>query len=74
MFMAGGFTSNALITNLTAASTIAVYQDVVNEYKYAALFGRINYQYKNRYFLTLQGGEMAPVVLVRTKNLQILVP
>lgn len=45
------FPTNALITNLTAAQYISIIQDVVTEYKYAALFGRINYQFNNRYFL-----------------------
>ncbi len=50
-----GFESNALITNLTAAKTIGVVQDELSEYKYSALFGRINYQYKNKYLLNLTG-------------------
>ena len=50
-----GFESNALITNLAAANTVWVDSDVLTAYKYAALFGRINYQYKNRYILNLTG-------------------
>ncbi|WP_423128050.1 SusC/RagA family TonB-linked outer membrane protein [Gaoshiqia sp. Z1-71] len=50
-----GFKSNALITNLAAAANIMVTRDDEAEYKYAALFGRINYQYKNRYILNLTG-------------------
>jgi TonB-linked SusC/RagA family outer membrane protein len=50
-----GFESNALITNLEAASNIVVNSNNVVVYKYAALFGRINYQYKNRYILNLTG-------------------
>jgi TonB-linked SusC/RagA family outer membrane protein len=50
-----GFESNSMITNLAAASNITVSRDIVTEYKYAAIFGRINYQYKNRYIINLTG-------------------
>ncbi|KOH43270.1 SusC/RagA family TonB-linked outer membrane protein [Sunxiuqinia dokdonensis] len=50
-----GFQSNALITNLAAASTVSISDDSRTEYKYAAVFGRINYQYKSRYILNLTG-------------------
>jgi TonB-linked SusC/RagA family outer membrane protein len=50
-----GFTSNALITNVAAASNIYVYSDNPTDYKYAAVFGRLNYQYKNRYIINFTG-------------------
>ncbi len=50
-----GFQSNALITNITAATTITVNNDEKIQYKYAAIFGRINYQYKERYIFNLTG-------------------
>lgn len=50
-----GFKSNALITSLSAASNVSVNNDQKKEYKYAALFGRVNYQYKNRYIINLTG-------------------
>ncbi len=49
------FESNALITNLAAAGNVTVIYDTETGYKYAALFGRINYQYKKRYILNLTG-------------------
>ncbi|MCK0115094.1 SusC/RagA family TonB-linked outer membrane protein [Gelidibacter sp. F63206] len=49
------FDSNALITNLAAAGTTSISSDAETTYKYAAAFGRINYQYKNRYILNLTG-------------------
>lgn len=49
------FESNALITNLAAAGNVTVIYDTQTGYKYAALFGRINYQYNNRYILNLTG-------------------
>jgi TonB-linked SusC/RagA family outer membrane protein len=53
--LGSGFESNALITNLSAANNIWVDSDVLTQYKYAALFGRINYQYRNRYIINLTG-------------------
>lgn len=50
-----GFESNALITNVAAATNIWVDYDTETGYKYAALFGRINYQYKGKYILNLTG-------------------
>lgn len=51
--IATGFASNALLYNLSAASQISFkdFSDV--NYKYAAVFGRANYQYKNRYILNV---------------------
>ncbi|WP_298650648.1 SusC/RagA family TonB-linked outer membrane protein [uncultured Proteiniphilum sp.] len=53
--MGYGFESNALITNLAAAGNVSVNSDTGSEYKYAAVFGRVNYQYKNKYILNLTG-------------------
>ena len=50
-----GYKSNALITNLAAATTITIMNDEKTEYKYAAFFGRFNYQYRNRYILNFTG-------------------
>jgi len=50
-----GFESNALITNLEAAQNIMVTRDDQVNYKYAAAFGRLNYQYKSRYIINLTG-------------------
>ncbi len=49
------YESNSLLTNLTAAGTLLIRGDDTTDYKYAAVFGRINYQYKNRYILNLTG-------------------
>lgn len=46
-----GFSSNALIRNLSAAVNKSIPQDIRNEYRYASVFARANYQYKNRYIL-----------------------
>lgn len=48
-----GFASNALLQNIAAATTVTFsdFSDV--RYRYAALFGRLNYQYLNRYILNM---------------------
>ncbi|MFS4474159.1 SusC/RagA family TonB-linked outer membrane protein [Chryseobacterium sp. T20] len=50
-----GFENNQFITNIGAAKTVMTLEDSNIEYRYAALFGRLNYQYKGRYFLNLTG-------------------
>jgi TonB-linked SusC/RagA family outer membrane protein len=49
------YESNSLLTNLAAAGTLLIRNDETTDYKYAAVFGRINYQYKKRYILNLTG-------------------
>lgn len=48
-----GFASNALLHNIAAATTLSISPLTDNQYRYAAFFGRVNYQYKNRYILNL---------------------
>ncbi|MFL9829744.1 SusC/RagA family TonB-linked outer membrane protein [Flavobacterium sp. ST-87] len=50
---ATGFPSNALIYNLAAAKTISVSRNDQTQYRYQALFGRLNYQYLERYIVNL---------------------
>lgn len=50
-----GFESNAFISNIAAAKTKTVGDQLTNEYKYAAVFGRVNYQYDNKYIINLTG-------------------
>ncbi len=54
---ASGFSSDALLENIAAASTVSV--DNVNtyssQYRYEAFFTRINYQYQEKYILNLNG-------------------
>jgi TonB-linked SusC/RagA family outer membrane protein len=52
---ATGFSSNSLIENLSAASDVAILADVEQEYRYHAVFGRLNLNYKGRYFVNLTG-------------------
>jgi len=50
-----GFASNSLITNLNAATTTQVMNHGENIYRYAAVFGRVNYIYKDTYILNFTG-------------------
>lgn len=48
-----GFSSNALMENLAAATNKTLSPDIQNQYKYVSAFARLNYQFKNRYILNL---------------------
>ncbi|MFE3872189.1 SusC/RagA family TonB-linked outer membrane protein [Flavobacterium sp. ZS1P70] len=50
-----GFTSNSLIYDLASASSRSVVLSDQIVYKYQAFFGRLNYNWKKRYFLNLTG-------------------
>ncbi|TXF79623.1 SusC/RagA family TonB-linked outer membrane protein [Chryseobacterium sp.] len=48
-----GFASNALMQNIAAATNITLSDFSDTRYRYAAFFGRANWQYKERYILNL---------------------
>ncbi len=50
-----GYTSDALLEDITAAPTVRGFSSNYNQYKYNAIFGRINYNFKSRYILNLTG-------------------
>lgn len=50
-----GFESNAFIGNIGAAQTKIISDQLRTEYRYAAVFGRLNYQYRNKYILNITG-------------------
>jgi len=52
---ANGFSSNNLITNLSAASRISILSNNKIEYAYQAVFGRINYNHHQKYIVNLTG-------------------
>jgi TonB-linked SusC/RagA family outer membrane protein len=54
-FMAWGYSSNNLINNMAAASNIITTGANNSEYRYNALFSRVNYSYKDKYYLNLTG-------------------
>lgn len=53
-FHAEGYTSDALLKDLGAAPQVGA-DNTSSQYKYAAAFGRITYNYNNRYILNLTG-------------------
>lgn len=50
-----GFASDALIENLLAASQVYIFEASEIDYRYQAIFGRLNYQLHDRYLLNLTG-------------------
>ncbi|REC79497.1 SusC/RagA family TonB-linked outer membrane protein [Chryseobacterium elymi] len=50
-----GFESNSFISNIGAAQTKTIFDQIDTKYKYAAIFGRIHYKYKDRYILNITG-------------------
>lgn len=53
--MGYGFSSNSLIYNIKAAKTISILDANQSQYRYNAVFGRLNYNYDNRYIVNLTG-------------------
>lgn len=51
--LAEGFTSEALMKNLAAATTRTAGTNYYAQYRYHALFGRINYSHQEKYILNL---------------------
>lgn len=49
------FPSDALLQNLTAARVRLIEEDTESEYKYHAVFGRLNFNVKDKYILNLTG-------------------
>ena len=52
---ASGFSNNNLINNIVAASNIFALGTDNSQYRYSALFGRVNYSYLDKYFINLTG-------------------
>lgn len=52
---ATGFSSEALMKNIAAAGEIVNSTDYYNQYRYGAVFGRINYQYNEKYIINITG-------------------
>lgn len=50
-----GFPNNSLIENLAAAELVEPLTDVDSDYKYNAVFGRVNFKYMDQYILNLTG-------------------
>jgi len=50
-----GYTNEALMESMAAASSVSVQNNIYTKYKYTALYARVNYNYKERYILNLTG-------------------
>lgn len=50
-----GYVSESLLGDLSAAETISVDINDITEYKYNALFARLGYNFKQKYYLNLTG-------------------
>ncbi len=48
-----GYSSDELLDNTGSASTISVRTATINEYRYAAIFGRLNYNWNKKYILNI---------------------
>ncbi|WP_232829232.1 SusC/RagA family TonB-linked outer membrane protein [Aureibaculum luteum] len=53
--LAAGFTNNNLLQNLSAASNVYILGENKNQYRYQAFYGRINYNWENKYIINLTG-------------------
>jgi TonB-linked SusC/RagA family outer membrane protein len=51
LFNGTNYSNEALLGSLTAAGTVTVSYDNIVEYKYAAAFGRLSYDWKGKYIL-----------------------
>lgn len=52
---ATGYTNDALLENLSAASSITISSNTQSDYRYAAAFARLNYNWKEKYIVNLTG-------------------
>ncbi|HLW07282.1 MAG TPA: SusC/RagA family TonB-linked outer membrane protein, partial [Marinilabiliaceae bacterium] len=50
-----GYASNQLIDNLSAANNLVVMNEASAQYKYTAVYGRLNYNINKKYLLNLTG-------------------
>ena len=50
-----GYSSDAEMQSLAAAATVSVYQTNTSAYHYNAFFGRVGYNWQNRYILDVSG-------------------
>ncbi len=50
-----GYTNDAFLENISAATNIRIAEDTYTEYRYAAAFARLNYNWKEKYILNLTG-------------------
>lgn len=54
-FFAYGYSNDALLQSMKAATTLTVIDDNYRQYRYAAMFGRLNINLQNKYLLNISG-------------------
>jgi TonB-linked SusC/RagA family outer membrane protein len=52
---AAGFTNNYFITTLSAASTQSIQSEEKTQYRYQAVYARLNYSFREKYLINLTG-------------------
>ncbi len=52
---ASGYTNDAFLENIAAATAIQVSENIHSQYRYSAAFARINYNWKEKYIINLTG-------------------
>ncbi len=52
---ARGFTSDALLENIQAGTSLSILDATYSQYRYAALFGRVNYNWLGKYVVNVTG-------------------
>jgi TonB-dependent starch-binding outer membrane protein SusC len=52
-YAASAFTSDALLENILAAGTVNAKNNIDNQYRYCAGFGRLNYSWENKYLVNV---------------------
>jgi len=53
--LASGYNSDAALADIHSATSVTVNSTIVSLYKYNALFGRLNYNWKDKYILNFTG-------------------
>lgn len=53
--LGSGFASNSLIGSLAAATRVTVAANPITDYRYQGFFGRVNYNWREKYILNLTG-------------------
>lgn len=52
---ANGFSSDVVMEDISAASSLTVSQSIASKYNYNAFFGRVNYDWKKKYIINFSG-------------------
>jgi TonB-linked SusC/RagA family outer membrane protein len=50
-----GYTSDDLMENIAAASSLSIGESIAADYRYTSIFGRLNYSLTDKYYLNLTG-------------------